>query len=206
MTHRQTEKIFATPLHIVTFDNTDFCDDVIQLVYSMKNEAEITGDLCWTTKDNLHTFKSMEKTNNLLLNECRLLFNQLGIVYNDVETLSMWVNVSKAKNRHSTHVHPNSFYSGVLYLNAPQSPGNIGFRDPRPGAEMWAPDFNTNSEMSIRTWEVPPVKGRLILFPSWLAHGTATGNFDDDKDRISLSFNVMIKGPITGHTRSFEYK
>ena len=113
----------------------------------------------------------------------------------------MWANVSKSKNRHALHLHANSYFSGVLYLDAPSSPGNIGFKDPRVASEMLSFDYKLGSMFKERTIEIEPKPGRMLMFPSWLSHGTKPGNFNDSENRISLSFNVLPKVNVQDFSR-----
>ena len=45
------------------------------------------------------------------------------------------------------------------------------------------------------TWTYPVRNNLLILFPAWLDHGV-TQNLNATRDRISLAFNVFVKGSI----------
>ena len=62
-------------------------------------------------------------------------------------------------------------------------------------------DFEDDSIFQHRTIEIEPITGRLIMFPSWLYHGTRQGEFDPPEKRVSLSFNVMPTAKIKDHTR-----
>jgi uncharacterized protein (TIGR02466 family) len=135
------------------------------------------------------------------MSEVSLYLDELGVIRDSEKMTCMWANISKSKNRHAVHMHPNSFLSGVLYLNTPGTPGNIGFKDPRPGAEILAFNYKEDSVFKYRTREVEPKEGLLILFPSWLQHGTTRGNFEDLEDRISLSFNILPTGNFTDYSR-----
>ena len=49
---------------------------------------------------------------------------------------------------------------------------------------------------------VTPVKGRLLIFPSGLMHGTDRSN--DNEPRYSMSFNTFIQGEL-GDVPSLDY-
>ena len=40
------------------------------------------------------------------------------------------------------------------------------------------------------SYSIKPLEGNIILFPSFLMHEISDNN--NDKDRISISFNIMI--------------
>ena len=199
---RQTQLLFPTPVHIVDFDDVSFCNRAASSVRSVIANGEGAGDdLCWCTPDNLDMRPEFQEIKNIILDEVGRVFDSIGLVRDDHYMTCMWANISKPKNRHALHPHANSYYSGVIYLEAPGVPGNLGFKDPRPGSEMLSFDFKNDTIFKLRTVEYEPKLGRLIMFPSWLHHGTRPGNFDESLDRIALSFNIMPKCTITDHTR-----
>jgi uncharacterized protein (TIGR02466 family) len=199
---RQSLLIFPTPLHIVDFNDTAFCDRAVANLNTMKTAGLGGGDhLCWTSPDDLHTRSEFEELKNIIFQEAELVFDSIGLVRDSFYFTCMWANVSKPDNRHALHIHANSFYSGVIYLEAHGNPGNIGFKDPRYGSELLSFDYTHDSVFKERTHEVMPKKGRLVFFPSWLSHGTKSGNFEYYQDRISLSFNIMPKCSIQDFTR-----
>jgi uncharacterized protein (TIGR02466 family) len=107
----------------------------------------------------------------------------------------MWSNVQESGMMHHVHQHPNSFLSGVLYISIPEceNPGRIHFTDPRQAKNMVYADFKKESCISSRTIWIKPTTGTLLLFPSWLEHGTEhfiSNNKDDI--RVSLSFNYRL--------------
>lgn len=203
MIDRSVELLYPTPLHIVDFENVDFCKTAANHVKQIQTNGECVGDhLCVTTPDDLHTRPEFSELCNILRNEIELVFDSIGLIREDHYFTCMWANISKAENRHSLHLHANSFYSGVIYLSAPgDDPGNIGFKDPRWGSELLSFDYTEKSIFKSRTLEVRPRLGRLIMFPSWFHHGTKPGRFDNSEDRIALSFNVMPHCHIQDYTR-----
>lgn len=203
--YRQTELIFPTPIKIVQFSDTSFCIRARDAIYNLPPSQRLSDDeLHWCTPDDLHLRPEFSELTSYVMKEASLHLNELGVIREGEKMLCMWANVSKSKNRHAVHIHPNSFLSGVLYLSAPGKPGNIGFKDPRPGSEILAFDYKEDSILKHRTREVIPNLGLMILFPSWLAHGTNRGIFSDNEDRISLSFNIIPTGQFTDYSRRIE--
>jgi uncharacterized protein (TIGR02466 family) len=194
--------LFSTPLYVIDFDNLDFLQSIKIEVLKILQQGEVVGDeLCLTTPDDLHNRAAFSELKDIILTEVKLIFENIGLVYDDIYISCMWANISKSKNRHALHLHANSYFSGVLYLDAPASPGNIGFKDPRAASEMLSFDYKPGSIFKERTIEIEPKTGRMLVFPSWLYHGTKSGNFNDDENRISLSFNVLPKVDVQDFSR-----
>ena len=59
-----------------------------------------------------------------------------------------------------------------------------------------APDFIEKTQFNADTFILPPEKGCMILWQSYLPHSVDNGNADDAEDRIVVAFNVMICGKV----------
>jgi uncharacterized protein (TIGR02466 family) len=104
-----------------------------------------------------------------------------------------WVNVLKPGDVISDHYHGNSIISGVFYVSVAEDDAIIFY------------DFNARLKTRIETvpekwhyWNghqssMKIENNVLLLFPSWLGHATE-GNPGSNTDRISISFNVFVKG------------
>ena len=101
-----------------------------------------------------------------------------------------WFNFTKVNEGHHKHAHPNSFVSGVYYVNADINHDKIFFlKGKHSFYRLKTKEWNLwNSE----EWFFPVKTGQLILFPSDLQHYVQTKN--DNNERISLAFNVFLKG------------
>lgn len=104
-----------------------------------------------------------------------------------------WLNYTKPGQWHHKHEHPNSFVSGIMYINANVDKDKIYFyKNKYEQLKVTSRDWNTwNSE----SWWYSVASCDLILFPSSLTHMVETVLEDENRDeRISLSFNTFIKG------------
>jgi uncharacterized protein (TIGR02466 family) len=104
-----------------------------------------------------------------------------------------WLNYTETNQYHHKHEHPNSLVSGVFYVNCHEEFDKIKFfkKDAYQAIKPETKDWNLyNSE----TWWFTVKTGDIILFPSSLTHMVETK--EGDNTRISLAFNVFIKGTI----------
>ena len=103
-----------------------------------------------------------------------------------------WLNYTETNQYHHKHAHPNSLVSGVFYINCHEEHDKIKFfNDTYKTIRTEVKDWNMwNSE----SWWFPVKTGDVILFPSSLTHMVETKQ--GDNTRISLAFNVFIKGTI----------
>lgn len=118
-------------------------------------------------------------------------------VYNPKNNVSLritqsWCNYTEPGQHHHKHAHPNSFVSGVFYLQANRETDKIYFfRDGFQQIKLPPENWNTwNSD----SWWFDVGAGDLVLFPSSLEHMVET--VQGDQTRISLSFNTFPVGVV----------
>lgn len=101
-----------------------------------------------------------------------------------------WVNYTKQGQYHHKHRHPNSFVSGVYYIETSDT-DKIYFYNKEPANNIKMPPVMWNTWNS-ESWWFEATKGDLFLFPSTLEHMVETVNAENT--RISLSFNTFPVG------------
>lgn len=102
-----------------------------------------------------------------------------------------WVNYSEPGQYHHKHAHPNSFVSGVFYIQTNPNDKIFFYRDGYSQIKFPPAEWNSwNSE----SWWFEAITGRLIIFPSSLTHMVPTVEGEDV--RVSLSFNTFPAGTV----------
>ena len=113
---------------------------------------------------------------------------------------SIWMNINSYKDSNRVHNHPGSAISGVYYVKAPSSAGNIVFQHPSmnelgfyynsfqslPGDVNEPEEYNQYNTSLVKA---PAIENTLYLFPSWLMHFVES-NMNKTEERISISFNI----------------
>ena len=113
---------------------------------------------------------------------------------------SIWMNINSYKDSNRVHNHPGSAISGVYYVKAPSSAGNIVFQHPSmnelgfyynsfqslPGDVNEPEEYNQYNTSLVKA---PAIENTLYLFPSWLMHFVES-NMNETEERISISFNI----------------
>lgn len=105
---------------------------------------------------------------------------------------NFWINVNNKGDYNIPHVHPNSLFSGIYYVNAEKDMGKIVFMNP-----IMAHPYCINSRMiknyntfNSAEWSIMPNTGLLVIFPSWLLHYVETNRTEEN--RISIAFNCFL--------------
>ena len=120
---------------------------------------------------------------------------------------NMWANINYPGSYNKQHMHPNSQWSGVYYVKAPENSGRLFVEDPRPGPQHIMPRRLNNLPRQLwRVVKYPMTEGSCIMFPSWVPHGVES---NDSKEkgtkgwRISVSFNfIQGNGDSTAYIRN----
>ena len=104
-----------------------------------------------------------------------------------------WANINDKGSWNRPHGHNGCFLSGAFYVHADGDEGN--FVAIKEGADVVS-DFPHNNKQR-ETFEVSPVTGTLLLFPSGLIHMVEPNI--TSKDRYSVAFNTVTHrmGPET---------
>lgn len=89
---------------------------------------------------------------------------------------------------HTSHVHPMGQISSVFYVSLPESMKN-GV-DKKGWLKFGEPNLKLKSPLPVAHFVKPSV-GKLVLFPSYMWHGTVP--FDDEGVRMTIAFDIADK-------------
>lgn len=109
------------------------------------------------------------------------------------EITNSWAIINTGDVSHYQHQHPNSIFSGTLYLQAEQGASPINFH----GKHRLTPEFNFTwgiNEYNIynsENWTVPVQTGTLTIFPSSLEHSVPPNA--SKEPRVCLAFNAFVR-------------
>jgi len=185
--------IFPTPIYISKIDrklNTkelSFIDKNKLDVY--KNEGNKTSNDNYIL--NTKPFKDLKTDLDLKIKD----YFKKVISSTDAITpyiTQSWLNYTETNQYHHKHAHPNSLVSGVFYINCHEEHDKIKFFNDR--YQTIKPEVKDYNIWNSETWWFSVKTGDVILFPSSLTHMVDTKQ--GDNTRISLAFNVFIKGTV----------
>jgi uncharacterized protein (TIGR02466 family) len=185
--------IFPTPIYISKIDRKltplelKFVDKNKKYFY--KNDGNITSNNNYILNEK--PFANIKKELYLKVQD---YFDKVISPANKITPYitQSWLNYTETNQYHHKHAHPNSLVSGVFYINSDKENDKIKFfNDKYQTIKTEIKEYNVwNSE----SWWFNVKTGDVILFPSSLTHMVETKQ--GDNTRISLAFNVFIKGTV----------
>jgi uncharacterized protein (TIGR02466 family) len=190
--------IFPTPIYISKLDREltplelKFVDKNKKDFF--KNEGNITSNNTYILNEK--TFLNLKKELYLRVQD---YFNKVISPSNNITPYitQSWLNYTETNQYHHKHEHPNSLVSGVFYINCHEEHDKIKFF--KGEYKTIKPEIKTWNIWNSESWWFSVKTGDLVMFPSSLTH--MVENKKGTNTRISLAFNVFIKGTI-GNNKS----
>jgi len=171
----------------------DQCDEFISYINSdrLENFGALIGHATTSfLQENILNILPDHLRMNFI-NKIELCIRQYVALYgcNSVNISNTWVSYQYPSSKLKKHTHPGSSISGVLYLRTDEDSSPIYFYNPNPFAS-----FTTINDMqnpfTREHVKFQPKTGDLLIFPSWLAHGSDIEE-NMSKERIIFSFNTV---------------
>ena len=163
-------------------------------IYTLYKQREQNNN--WQTSADLHKKEPFKWFATDIGKTAFDIIDKLDYNVEEIEITGMWGNILKPGETHAPHTHSNNFLSGVFYLESDAKTG-ITFVDPRPAADVLVPRKKKKTNENSNLLSYISKQNRLIIFPSWLVHWVPINN--SKRDRISISFNVQIRGQVGEH-------
>tara|TARA_B100000902_G_scaffold48017_1_gene55161 strand:+ start:289 stop:897 length:609 start_codon:yes stop_codon:yes gene_type:complete len=187
------DAVFATPVY--KSDNlyklTNEQLDYLKTLEMIKNKG---GNFLTTRKDIMND-ESMKDFKHWCLLNVRAFAKQLGASERTSFYITQsWMNRNPPHSYHHTHMHPNSIFSCIYYVEGDKCPTYFYRYDDRTSFGNFAfyeNDKGSNAFTATKAGVMNEV-GRLVIFPSSMVHDV--DNNESDKDRVTISFNTFIKG------------
>lgn len=165
----------------------------IEEVLSLEFETNCVGK----NKSSLDSYV-LERPEFKLIKDC--IQKELDIIFKDIykqdpercklKITQSWIQLNHSNEYHNSHVHVNSFLSGVAYLDTEEN-DSIIFCNPQSPSRV--------SLMCGQRVKHPVQAGDIVIFDSLLPHSVEST--DRIKPRISLAFNTWFDGEIGDKVR-----
>lgn len=99
-----------------------------------------------------------------------------------------WGVVMRRGGYEKAHIHPNGWVSGVIYLEVPEFVSHSENTDHQGWLELGRPTGELKVARSPELSYVQPIRGQVVLFPSYFFHSTVP--LRRDERRICIAFDA----------------
>ena len=185
--------IFPTPIYISKLDRKL---TTLELKFVDKNKKDFNKNDGNITSNNNYIlnekpFANIKKELDLRVQD---YFDKVISTANNITPYitQSWLNYTETNQYHHKHAHPNSLVSGVFYINCNKEHDKIKFFNDT--YQIIKPEIKEYNIWNSQSWWFPVKTGDVILFPSSLTH--MVENKQGNNTRISLAFNIFIKGTV----------
>ena len=201
LTAKQMFMLFPTPMFTGMLPDISLCDRVEKKIRELKKSGQGTSSpegasLAYMTPDDLYTLPEMKELVDVIMLESGKILDAYAIKRDSHYITNMWANITSPNSRGNMHVHPNCLLSGLVYIKTPQNCGPTMFASPRRLLKNLEPKYLQKNDLNSDFIIIPAEKGRMLIWPSHIPHAVERGTADETEDRITLPFNIMIRGLI----------
>jgi len=198
MVESTVDKIFPTPIYSselnreLTKKELSFINKTKLDVY--KNEGNITSNNNYILDQKV--FKNLKIELDIRVQD---YFDKVICSSNNITPFitQSWLNYTETDQYHHRHQHPNSLVSGVFYIKCDKQFDKIKFF--KDTYQLIKPEIEKWNIWNSESWWFSVKSGDIIMFPSSLTHMVETKK--GSNTRISLAFNVFIKGTLGDHKK-----
>lgn len=200
--------LFSTPVYVNNIQDTK---DILNLVKTLNYKPAgfySSGTFIenWHTTDDVYILndlrfvelkKNIDKEINCFLKEHLKFSNKINF-----NITTSWIVKHLPGHFSQPHYHPNSLYSGVVYLQVDTDSGCISFDSKGQTSQLYPIEMEIELEQnnifnSVR-WEFLPKNNDIIIFPSHLNHRVSVNT--SKIDRYSIAFNIFPSGILGRNT------
>ena len=105
-----------------------------------------------------------------------------------------WTTNNSTGVGHKRHVHPNSIISGVFYFDADETTAPATFHCKSPIFKDFAFEYHYTDHTIFNSsnWSFPVKTGSVLIFPSWVEHGSLPNELASN--RRLIGFNSFVRG------------
>jgi uncharacterized protein (TIGR02466 family) len=188
-----TNQLFPTPVLFTKLPRKYTNEEVEFIQKCALNVTKNTGN---TTSVDRYVFEEpvMADLKSYVQFYLNYYMNEIECSYNSVEAYitQSWLNYTQPGEFHHKHEHPNSYISGVLYINADPEKDKIYFY--KNGYKRISLPTERYNQFNSESWWFNVGTCDMVLFPSYLTHMVEQTVSTDT--RISIAFNTFLKGYI----------
>jgi len=184
----EIDYIKSLPLKILDSKTETYKDGKVSLPSNSQTKGTVDSYIFEHTE--------LERLKNLALHYADHYVKEILEIDINYYLTQSWSTMTPKNEKHHYHMHRNSLFGGVMYLQADRNKGGELILDC--GRSMLEEGFNFEYNIknyniyNSTNWTHAVGTGDIVMFPGWLAHHTLPNL--SDEDRIAVGFDFFVKG------------
>ena len=171
--------IFSTPVYIDEIKNFNLSENFLNKFKERQQDIK-------KQKQIKPLIKHIKNLSNKIFNDSYLI----ECKNYKIDVVSMWINKHKSNQNHPPHMHRASLLSGIYFPCKNNNYPDLNFL--RPYAVPFLPITKKLNNINSNTCNLPYVKNRIYMFPSYIYHFVNVNN--SLNTRITIAFDVLLRG------------
>ena len=173
--------------------NKYFHNKVLEIEEQNKNVPQKTGWICNTFNTDclydLTTDSVFQKVYEDIKADVIKYSKEFGMPFDNINCNGAWINLARPGAFQEYHMHGNSHFSAVYYINVPENSGDIVFKSHEAAFDMYPlPAENKVTYAGFKTFTFTPVNNDLVIFRSNIMHMVTQNNSNHDRVSIAINF------------------
>ena len=197
MNNYDVQMLFPVCFHQYLFDEFD-SDGLIEFCYEQK-EKDLNGQIK-SNRGGWHSHFYDITDENVISKALRTGLGKSIFTAIDPSlgaSVSYWIMINPPNSYNTSHTHPESHLSGVMWIKIPKNSGDLVFNNPAEfsgfvESKSYLKEVQDNTT-SCATFRYHPSSGKIITFPASLRHEVKVN--ESNEDRIAISYNIRISDP-----------
>ena len=196
----QTSRILGSLLGFDVIENHDkinkkilpvIKDKIVATNIQTQTKYSFTSDKTDISEinDNLHTHDEFSDLFFEIEKSLNIFFGKLKHINTNYFITKSWATYTEKDKFIATHEHVASHFSFVYYVQINEDHSPLTFYEPK--TRFFMPDSSEWNDDNFQSMSYVCTPGMLIVFPSYLFHGTQKVNMTD-VPRVSISGDIMI--------------
>lgn len=211
LTVKQIFMLFPTPMFTGKLADIGLCDRIEKEAQHMRRAGRGSFSpkgrpLAYMSRDDLQRVPGMKELVDVIMAESGNVLDAMAVKRDAHYITNMWANIANPNRRHAFHNHPNCVLSGLVYIKTPRHCGPTVFASPHQAIKGFSPQYLQKNELNADAFVMPPEKGRMLMWPSFVQHAVEEGAANEAEERIVVAFNIMIRGVIDLPTMRLELR
>jgi uncharacterized protein (TIGR02466 family) len=182
--------LFPTPIYCSHIDDLDY--EECRSGISMANFVNVREGMFLSSNE--YFLDAMPRLKQKIIDNVNtFLFKKLNLIPFEYYFPDSWFVKVVPDGCGDRHIHANSLYSGVVYIDVHDNETGIRFYSGESNRVSDSVKYNIGikeyNHFNSKSWEFLPRNGDIFIFPSYAAHEVVTNT--SNRDRYSFAFNIL---------------